>query len=403
LSPGVANLNSLSADVIQSFTCSGACFGTSTIASSKELVITDPSVLTDARASNATMGPWSFNWMMTQMAPPRTDPQDFVGNWVLQFATPGGTIDGFPVDVRNTSALTSIWPTTPDGKLDLTKAPFELLAIVNREDLHATGDGELRFVYGVIDQNGNQQPMTVIFEFGLPTVNPVTHSTMTRRAWAQQFHALGGLSFGASYNAALEAITDLVTTANTSPNKPGGSSINQVRSNEILMTENGFWELREFHLSTASGSAQLVLAPTAQTPVDSANTSGTPENVALSSYLTTAAFPIQFGFGAVPSTILGGESTENFTWSLGAPVTQTALRSFAGQTCNGCHNSDPANQNTGVFYQITPFGTGGTDGTGRLSPLIINVEIPRRTAFLQQLLACSGASCAPGAEPLLVP
>jgi hypothetical protein len=404
LTPDVVNLNSLSADVVQSFSCSGACASGPAIVAGRELVITDPTVVTDARASNATMGPWSFDWMMTQMAPAGTDPADFVGHWLSQFEIPGGTINGFPVDVRTTAALRGIWPTNPaNGKLDLTKAPFQLLAIVNRVDLHATGDGELRFVYGAVDQTGVPQAMTVIFEFGLPTVNPQTHAAMTRSGWASRFHQLGSLSFGSSYNAALEAITDLVTAANTSPSKPGGSSINQVRSNEILMNENGIWQLREFHLSTASGSAQLTLSPTAQTPVDSANTAGTPENQVLSSFLTSAALPVQFGFAAVPSNILGGGADESFTWSLPAPVTNAALRSFAGQTCNGCHNSDAANQNIGGFYQISPFPPVGTDGTGRLSPLITSVEIPRRTAFMQNMLTCSGSSCAPGAEPLLVP
>jgi len=43
-------------------------------------------------------------------------------------------------------------PRTPDGKLDLHRAPMQLLAIVNRFDLNLTegNAGEGRFVFGVL-------------------------------------------------------------------------------------------------------------------------------------------------------------------------------------------------------------------------------------------------------------
>jgi hypothetical protein len=40
---------------------------------------------------------------------------------------------------------------------------------------------------------------------------------------------------------------DLLTRRNTSPEKPGGSSINQVRTNEIVLSTKGPWQLRELH------------------------------------------------------------------------------------------------------------------------------------------------------------
>jgi hypothetical protein len=253
-------------------------------------------------------------------------------------------------------------------------------------------------VYGAVT-DGASQPMTVIFEFGLPA------GTLTRNAWASMFHALSSNPFGAGYNAALEAVTDLFTARNTSPTKPGGSSINQVRSNEILMTPPPafIWQLREFHLATVNGELGLQLSTTAQTPADTANNAGTPENVALASYLNASAAQIHGGYAAVPSTVIGGQSTETFSWSVSStltPVSPQALQDFAGQTCNGCHFSHDPALSLGTFYQISPLQPVGVDGTGRLSPFITSFEIPRRTRFMQNMLTCSGASCAAGGEAI---
>ncbi|HVZ89836.1 MAG TPA: carboxypeptidase-like regulatory domain-containing protein [Polyangia bacterium] len=399
--PEAVRLDNLAADAIQDFSCSGNCAAGPAVVSGKELVITDPSVVNDARASNATGGaPWSFRFLMEQMAPPGTEPSDFVAAWLGQFEIPDGSVNGFPVDVRRTATLRQLWPMGDGGKPDLARAPFRLLAIINRVDLHASGNGEARLVFGAVDATGAGRPMTVAFEFLLPTTDPRTGAPVTRADWAARFHALNGLPFGPGYNFALQAITDLFTRRGTSPAGVGGSSLGQVRTNEILM--GGPWQLREFHLAGSPDGLGLRLAPTPQTPVGSAITDGTPEAQALLRYLSGSPAAIHGGFAAVPQEILGGQSNENFSWTFGAPVDKATRRAFAGQTCNGCHFSEITGLQLDGFYHLSPTADPGADGSGRLSNFIKLIEIPRRTFFMQNLLTCRGATCAPGAEPALL-
>jgi hypothetical protein len=400
--PDVVNLNNLSASVIQDFTCAGACAGTTAVVASKELVITDPTVLNDARASNATDGPWSFRFLIEQMTPAGTDPADFAAAWLNTFEF-DGFVNGFRIFPRNATSIRLQWPTTANGKLDLSRAPFKLISIVNRMDLHATSNGEARFVYGLFDLNGNGMLMTVIFEYGLPAKDPTNGATLTRKSWASKFHALGSKTFGEPYNAALQSVTDLFTRRNTSPLKPGGNSINQVRSNEI---QTGLpWQLREFHLDDTAGPLALRLSTTGNTPASDANRPDEPSNAVLAGYINTDAVLIHGVYTAVPLSITGGSSDSSFFWNrFSTPVDERARHDFAGQTCNGCHFSEVNNPQTGAplntngFYQIAPINDTSADGTARLSPFIKDFEIPRRTKYMQNILTCSGSGCSAGAE-----
>lgn len=402
--PDVVNLNNLSKSVIQDFTCAGACSGTTAVVANKELVITDPSVLNDpkGRASNATDGPWSFRFLMEQMAPVGTDPADFAAAWLATFEL-DTTVNGFRVFPRNATSVRDQWPRTANGKLDMSKAPFKLISIVNRMDLHAGSNGEGRFVYGLVDLNGNGMLMTVIFEYGLPAKDVNTGATLTRASWAAKFHGLGGTAFGEPYNVALQLVTDLFTRRNTSPLKPGGSSINQVRSNEIQMGLP--WQLREFHLDVTGGPLALRLSTTGNTPVNDAFRTTEPANGVLAGYINTDAVLIHGAYTAVPLSITGGSSDSSFTWNnFSTPVDERGRHDFAGQTCNGCHFSEVNNPqtgaplNTGGFYQIAPSNDTSPDGTARLAPFIKDFEIPRRTKYMQNILTCSGSGCAAGAE-----
>jgi hypothetical protein len=399
--PEAVRMNDIGSDVIQDFSCSGTCAAGPVIVAGKELVITDGSVVNDGRASNAaTERPWSFRFLMEQMTPAGSDPPDFVAAWLAELERTNAAVNGFPVDARNVAALRALWPTSPNGKLDLAQAPFRLLAITNRVDLHATTNGEARFVYGAVDPDGAGRPMTVIFEFELPLADPRTRAPLGRADWAARFHALGGLPFGTAYDVALQAITDLFTLRNTSPGRPGGSSIAQVRINEILM--GGPWQMRELHLSTVGGVLGLRLAPTAGTPPDSAATNGTPPNLQLLRYLAASRAALHGAYATLPGTLIGGQASETFSWQLGLAADPGAQHSFAGQTCNGCHFSETSGLQIGGFYHVSPTADPGPDGTGRLSNFMKLVEITRRIAFMQNVLTCTGATCAPGAEPSLL-
>ena len=400
----------LGSDKEVSFTCVSGCEGAATVNPLKEITIVDPSVMNDARASSAggTPGHWSFRFLMEQMTPAGVDPADFVANWIQGFRASAGPVNGFAVldrsvnDPNNGLTSDSVWPKRADGKLDLSKAPFKLLAIVNRTDLHEIGDGEGRLIFGM-NQNGSGQSFTVIFEYRLPTKD-AAGVAISRLSWINQFHALGGLPFdGTTFNANLQAITDKFTSAGAVPTNPNGNAISQVRSNEIRFGSP--WQLREFHLvNNASGQGFLKLSQPGQTPDDSFNNSS-----ALANYITTNRFRVIGGIANVTNSFIGGQSNENFfgtpnkVWSFTSfpAVDEQARHAFSGQTCNGCHNGETSQIDN--FYHVSPLSLPGPDGTANVSNFIKNNEFPRRRRFMLNRLVCKPdfSDCSPGAEPLL--
>ena len=375
---GPFNLNNLTTSTFVNATCNSGCSAPSDVIPARELVITDPLVVGDPRSDNATTGRWSFRFLMQQMSSTNDETNMTIG-WMDSQLAHGGTVNNFTVDPRDTSKLN--WP-IQFGTLNWANCPFHLKAIVNRTDLHSTGAGELRFVYGT------DASMTVIFEYKLPP-------TRTRQGWVSQFHGLSNLTPGSSaYNAALQAITDQVVVKGALAGGPnGGSAISQVRVNEIQINTatSPNWQLREFHLQNGG---ILVLSQTAQTPDDSAITSGTTNNATLASFINGNIVNLQGGFATVPSGIVGGQSSEADSWThFSVAVDSNARHAFAGQTCSGCHFSEINGLNTGGFYHISP--------SGQLSPFITAVEIPRRAIFAKNQLTCQGSGCAVGAEPMV--
>jgi len=252
------------------------------------LMITDTDVTADTtrvwNPCNNTgngSGVWTFNHLMTQMANQTATgihPSDFVKDWLENWTSPY-TINGDPVPAR--SAMQDIidqWPVA-GGKLDLTKSPLRLLAIVPRVDLRMTtgggggysggsGDfldgGELRFIFGFVakavtgfdpaqaftgavsinNTSCYALPFTVIFEYRVPKAG-----CSNVRTWAQQWSALGALTPGSSaYNSQLAALTQQVVVANANPNNFNGSALGQLRTNEVAL--GAPWELREFRLAS---------------------------------------------------------------------------------------------------------------------------------------------------------
>src|SRR5262249_40087853 len=138
--------------------------------------------------------------------------------------------------------LRSQWPTVIENSVvlpDISRAPFELLAIVNGIDAHAAGQGELRFVYGIYDVPGAPQfnPQGRSFTLMVTSSLPATAALANRQAWAARFHALGAIPFGADYNLALQAITDSVVrtaTITESADNPRGSTLVALSINEAF-------------------------------------------------------------------------------------------------------------------------------------------------------------------------
>lgn len=337
-------------------------------------VVEDPLRTYDPCSNMGTkMGPWTFGFLMTQLANSSAtgvSPSRFVLNWLLSY-THTQTVNGGPLPAKpNMDAFIHHWLVQSgglaDSTLDLSIAPFRLLAIVNRLDLRSnTGylgrggnAGEGRFVFTGLDSNCTPMLFTVIFEYGVnKTICPEI------KAYAQQWYNLKDLAVGsATYNVALQAITDQFTLANTNPAKPNGSSLDQLRTNEIQFGTP--WELREFNIDPATHLLfNTTVKQTMQTKFN--------RSALLDSYMVqhagaiksnTDIVPLLFRFHGRDTAFLGGVAPEPPLFWARQVVTlftnDTVREMLSLNTCNGCHNIE-----TGTGFQhVTPNGFGSPAG-----------------------------------------
>ena len=340
----------------------------------RSLMITDVGVVRDptrtidpCTAAGPATGKWTFGHLMTAMAnQPVTgmDPATFTRNLLAKWETTQ-TVNGFAIQQRSAQMHAQIldaWQTASGGAgapLDLTKAPFRLLAIVNRVDLrenlvYGSGSGgEARFVFGAVKVSGTScqpLPFTVIFEYGVPK-----NGCRDVRAWAQQWTALSALVPGSTtYNAALEAITDQFAEAGKGGSKPNGSALNQLRTNEIALGSP--WELREFVLDT--GTHDLLPATVKQTPDTIFNHSAVLANYvnANAGLIVIDRHQVPLVFPAASTTSFLGASAPTpggMFWGDGAAMTTPDSRFHLSlNTCNACH----AGETNTKFTHVSPSG-----------------------------------------------
>jgi hypothetical protein len=223
----------------------------------------------------------------------------------------------------------------------------------------------------------NPGKFAVIFEYG---INIITCSGL--KSYAQQWHDLIALEPGTTaYNNALENITNVFTLAGTGGAKPNGSSLNQIRTNELAL-DIFPWELREFAIDPATH--KLVATTVKQTPRDNFSGSST-----LAHYANSNAMAILNNTYVVPEIIppdtnfLGARAHTNLPstiWDAEPEATGTHIihddtvrHLLSLNTCNGCHGGegktsvgnlidDPASTDHDAFLHITPrsFGTKAT-------------------------------------------
>lgn len=373
-----------------------------TVDAARELLVRHPLVVDDPlRTYHPCLGvgtplaAWTFGRLATEIAnQPVTGihPADLVQHWFEQWKSPL-TINGFNVPARAIGAqrLLDAWPRTKDGRLDLVRAPFRLLAIVNRQDLRENSvygggaAGEARLVFGGVDCSGGvgglfpeAQQFTVIFEYGVPR-----SGCPQLRDWAQQWHALGTLALGsAAYNAALQAITDQFTLRDANPLRPPNrSAINQVRTNEIALADppvDIFWQLRESKLRPRGLSAGLLEHVTiAQTPDRSLGSTPT-----LRDYINAEAPSILAGQHEVPlkypagSSFRGGHIDQGagFGWSAAGILDMQARHLFSLATCSGCHTIETGTH----FVHIEPRSFGAQSD---LSDFLTGAGMPKTDPF----------------------
>lgn len=389
----------------------------SDVVPSKSLFITDTNVVGDpSRTFNpctgggASMGKWTFGYLMTAMANQTVtgvDPSDFVMNWLGKWMTEQ-QVNGFAVPARfQILNLINRWPKLPNGKLDLSKAPMKLSAIVNRIDLAANsaygavGGAEGRFVFTVTGGNNNDMDtnscfpalFTVILEYGVPI-----HDCEGLRNWAQQWLNLQNFALGSpDYNAALEAITEKFAAANADPSKPNGSALNQLRTDELFVGSP--WELREFKVSA---SHQLSEVTVKQTPEEQLHPEtagprvyfqGGFQNGDLVNWLNQNAAAIAANTYTVPDTLpfapnspfLGGASPNkidfwNATLNTTPIVSEAVRHQFSLNTCNACHGAETRT----TFRHVIDFANNGEAElsdflTGRNMPVVVPVSSSTQT------------------------
>ncbi|HEX2223542.1 MAG TPA: hypothetical protein VHN15_04980, partial [Thermoanaerobaculia bacterium] len=352
------------------------------------LIIRHPAVVQDtARTYNPCTGAgnpngvWTFNHLMTQMAnQPATgiDPADFAEQWLRQWlATQSLNSDTVAARTRMSSLL-SQWEKRPDGKLDLAKSPMRLLAILPRVDLRRTTGGrgggyttgasgnfldagEARFIFGVVLKPGwngtgflsstygstgsnstcRFLPFSVIFEYRVPKCD-----CTGVRDWAAAWADLANFTPGSTaYNTRLERLTQQFVRANASPNRPNGSALGQVRTNEVTLTRP--WEMREFQLTQAPWSL-LRETTVADSPEDAYNNNVNGTGQLLNWIVNVAGSSVQPPVPLLRSGLpfLGGNAlvpTTGFHWTApGVTAAQNNARfNVSLASCGGCHAREP--------------------------------------------------------------
>ena len=341
------------------------------VSTPKELLIRHLSVVDDpvrttfnGSASDARTGAWTFGKLIEDLSPTKAD-APAVAEEMLKTWLTDQTINGFRVDARPTiqKLVLDQFPRTPDGKLDLHRAPLQLLAIVNRFDLNLTegSAGEGRFIFGVLGPGGFPLEFTFILEYQLPATNE-----KEVQKWAEDWHALSSLPFPSEvYNAALQNLTDRFAGRNVAPTRPNGSGILQVRSNEIALSF--VWELRQFELSPTTG--HLVPTPLPLTPDLSFNRTDV-----LGEFINANEASIIAETHTVPATFLGqpfqagAVFNDLSVWSAPGVNNNEARFRLSLNTCNGCHSQET---NT-TFLQIGPRFPGQT---ASLSPFLTGTVV----------------------------
>jgi hypothetical protein len=343
------------------------------VSSQRELMIRDISVVEDpvrtvfGSSSDPNAGVWSFGGLMERLSP---TPQAAADNTEQMFRSflESPVVNGFAIPPRPPMEpqVLATWPRTADGKLDLARAPMRLLAITHRLDLEELAKGragEGRFTYGVLDPFGNPMEFTVIFEYALPA-----RDAEESRAWVGAVHALQELAFPSpEYNAALQRITDAFSGRDVSPGAPNGSALIDIRTNEIALSLDGVWQLREFRISTESGLMEA--QPVFQTPDQSFNFGEVlgrfiNENEEI---ILTERHEVPLQFEGVPFATGAVFNNIDF-WSAPGVTNPEARHKFSLNTCNGCHGAETQ---TG-FLHIQPRLPGQSS---RLSGFLTGVDV----------------------------
>ena len=393
----------------------------------KSLLITDLSVVEDPTRTfdpchpdrGTKLGAWTFGKLMGDICnQPVTgiEPGEFARRWLRSWIT-DQVINFDTVTNRQVEIVRQVltdWEAAsggPDKPLDLSIAPFRLLAIVNRLDLRGNPGyggiinddpcnpvnigGEGRFVFclipglhatggggtgygggggGGVSGSCDASQFTVIFEYAVPK-----NTCAEIKSYGLEWYNLNRMTFGPDYNAALQHITDQFAAAGADPRrKPNLSALSQLRANELLREP---WELREWRLfPNDSDSGWLREVTVKQTPDPDHNFQPIiSEFCAANAGLILAEkhlVPLMWRTPGKPMVpFLGGSApmaTPDFFWD-GAPrgsIPTGVRHKFSLNTCNGCHAGETGTPFTHVFPR-----KGGEEA--RLSDFLTGLNMPK--------------------------
>ncbi len=320
----------------------------------RELMITDLSVVEDpirttwnGDPTDPRTGAWTFATLMQNLAPtPDQAPalvQQLVSTWLTDQQVGGFTVAARP-QIQSSSSTRG--RSSPTARSISTKAPLRLNAIVNRMDVRNLDQGkagEGRFVFGVLDGNGNPLQFTLIVEYALPATTDADV-----QSWANAWHALSSNPFPSEqYNAALQALTTKFAGRNANPSGINGSALAQLRTNEIALSFQ--WELREFHLSPTTGLLQeagVALTPDLSLDFNQPVADFVNQNQAA---ILTQIFDVPPTFEGQP--FQGGSSINPIAFWTGPGIVDNDARElFSLNTCNGCHGAETGT----AFLHIAP-------------------------------------------------
>jgi hypothetical protein len=328
------------------------------------LLITDLGVVEDCERT-ACLGQWTFGALMTNLANEKATgikPAEFVRRWLAHWEA-DQTINGCRARPRPRvkEMITDLWPRVAGtDEMDLARAPFRLLAIVNRVDLRNNlllgaerigggGAGEARFVFCATDPSFHDvpRPFLVIFEYAIKK-----NDFEAVYDWARQWYDLRKLKPGSpEYNEALDTITAQFIDADTDPESPPNhSALSQIRTNEGLKLQAGEnWECREFRLDTQNEgylrqvtvkqTPDLTLHGPSKEPVLTDFIKGHEADILAQRVAPPLVLPNGKPFLAASALIEGGMFWGKFT-PKAASLNPEARHLFSLGTCSGCHGGE---------------------------------------------------------------
>ena len=276
---------------------------------------------------------WTFKHLMTQMSG-KVPPSKFVENWLNQWLEDQTVGHGVAVarSAMNDLIIAPWRKASGGGKLDLNKAPFKLLAIVNRMDLRSVDGtevrsaGEGRLVFGTLDSEGKPlgRGFYIIFEYNLAASNLHELNQWARKWERLQAHPIESRR----YSDELSKITRSFTDRQLGPDKHS-FHLNQVRTNEVALGRP--WELREFKI--IQDQPKLTQVPVAGTPAFEFFNNTKQGRQTLGAILQL--------MDGLPDSILGSSAPTPFgvPWKP-ANVTSDQRHQFALFTCSGCHHTE---------------------------------------------------------------